>query len=92
MPDGTVLIDGLTLIEDVNQTLGLHLADPNYDTIAGYVLGKLGRIPRPKDAIETDGARFQVDAMDGLRIARLSLIRNREGQEEAKGEGAGDRE
>lgn len=75
MPDGSVLIDGLTLIEEVNEQLNLHLTDPDYDTIAGYVLGKLGRIPRPKDAVEENGVRFQVEAMDGLRIARLSLTR-----------------
>ncbi len=75
LPDGSYLIDGLTLIEEVNQQLGLDLQDPNYDTIAGYVLGKLGRIPHPKDAIESDGVRIQVEAMDGLRIDRLSLSR-----------------
>jgi CBS domain containing-hemolysin-like protein len=75
LPDGTALIDGLTLIEDVNEQLGLDLQDPNYDTIAGYVLGKLGRIPQIQDVIEADGLRLRVEAMDGLRIARLSLAR-----------------
>lgn len=73
MPDGSVLIDGLTLIEEVNQELNLNLANPNYDTIAGYVLGQLGRIPRAGDAIERDGIHWQVVQMDGLRIAQVSL-------------------
>jgi CBS domain containing-hemolysin-like protein len=74
-PDGSVLIEGLTLIEDVNQQLGLELDDPAYDTIAGYMMGKLGRIPRLHDVIEGDGVRLQVEEMDGLRISRLSLTR-----------------
>jgi putative hemolysin len=66
------------LIEEVNERLGLNLQDPNYDTIAGYILGKLGRIPRSGDSVESDsgegvGVRLRVEAMDGLRIARLSL-------------------
>jgi CBS domain containing-hemolysin-like protein len=73
LPDGTTLIDGLTLIEEVNQQLGLSLSDPNYDTIAGYVLGKLSRMPRLGDVVESDGVRLQVDELDGMRIARLSL-------------------
>jgi putative hemolysin len=73
-PDGTMLIEGLTLIEDVNQQLGLNLVDPDYDTIAGYVLGKLGRMPRLNDVVEGDGVRLRVEALDGLRIARLSMI------------------
>jgi magnesium and cobalt exporter, CNNM family len=74
-PDGSVLIEGLTLIEDVNQQLGLNLVDPDYDTIAGYVLGKLGRIPRLNDVVEGDGVRLRVEEMDGLRIARLWMMR-----------------
>lgn len=75
LPDGSYLVNGLTLIEEVNEKLGLKLEDPNYDTIAGFVLGKLGHIPKPKDTIETDGIRMQVESMDGLRIARLAIAR-----------------
>jgi CBS domain containing-hemolysin-like protein len=74
-PDGSFLIDGLTLIEEVNAELGLVLEDPHYDTIAGYMLGRLGRIPKEKEVVESDGLRLQVEAMDGLRISRLSLTR-----------------
>jgi CBS domain containing-hemolysin-like protein len=74
-PDGTVIIYGLALIEEVNEELGLSLQDPNYDTIAGYVLGKLGRIPRLHDYVEGDGVGLRVEEMDGMRIARLSLRR-----------------
>jgi len=69
------LIDGLTLIEDVNDQLDLHLEDPNNDTIAGYMLGKLGRIPQLDDSIEGNGVRLQVETMDGLRISQLKLAR-----------------
>jgi len=75
LPDGTALIDGLALIEEVNEQLGLDLQDPNYDTIAGYALGKLGRIPKVNDVVDADGVRLRVEAMDGLRIARLALSR-----------------
>lgn len=74
-PDGSILIDGLTLIEAVNQQLGLNLTDPHYDTIAGYFLGKLGHIPKTGDVVESGGVQLKVETMDGLRIARLSLQR-----------------
>lgn len=75
LPDGSAMIDGLALIEEVNQRLNLSLQDPNYDTIAGYMLGKLGRIPKLHDVIEGDGIQLRVEALDGMRIARLSLKR-----------------
>lgn len=75
LSDGSYSIDGRMLIEEVNARLGLNLHDPHYDTIAGYVLGRLGRIPKPKETVECDHVRLQVEAMDGLRIARLILKR-----------------
>jgi CBS domain containing-hemolysin-like protein len=75
LPDGSILIDGLTLIEEVNEHLGLELVESYYDTIAGYVMGKLGRIPRLHDVVEGDGARIRVEEMDRLRVARVKLTR-----------------
>lgn len=74
-PDGSVIIDGMTLMEVVNSQLDLELHDPDYDTLAGYMLGKLGRIPHVQDVIESDGVRLRVEEMDGLRISRISLSR-----------------
>jgi CBS domain containing-hemolysin-like protein len=84
LPDGSVMIDGLALIETVNEELDLHLKDPYYDTIAGYVLGKLDRIPKLHDVIEEDGIRMEIVEMDGMRIARLKLIllKNRKEEKE----------
>jgi CBS domain containing-hemolysin-like protein len=70
-PDGSTLVSGLALIEDVNEHFELELNDPNYDTIAGFVMGQLDRIPAPGDEVTVDGIRFRVLAMDGKRIARL---------------------
>lgn len=76
LPNGAALIDGLTQIEAVNDALGLALHDDNYDTIAGYMLGQLGRMARVGDTVEADGTRLKVEALDGLRIARISLARS----------------
>lgn len=73
--DGSILVDGKTLIEEVNNQLGLNLHDPDYDTVAGYALGKFGRIPAIGDSLEADSIRLQVTEMDGRRIAHLALTR-----------------
>ena len=75
LPDGSILIDGLTQIADVNNQLDINLNDPDYDTIAGYVLGRLGRMAVVNDAVESDGVRLRVKEMDGLRIAKVALSR-----------------
>ena len=77
LPDGTALVDGMTLIDEINEHFGMELSDPHYDTIAGYVLGKLGRIPREGDEVVDDEHHIvlKVTSMDRLRIAQVSLKR-----------------
>jgi CBS domain containing-hemolysin-like protein len=75
LADGSYLIDGLCLMDDVNDYLDLELRDPAYDTIAGYTLGKLGRIPKEHDKIESDRVIIEVETMDGMRIDRLKITR-----------------
>jgi CBS domain containing-hemolysin-like protein len=70
-PDGSSLVDGLTSIDQVNEQFDLQLQDPHYDTLAGFVMGKLGRLARVGDTIHADSVRLRVVAMDGKRIARV---------------------
>ncbi len=74
LPDGSALISGLMQIEEVNEGFGLNLSDPRYDTIAGYVLGRLRRLAKVGDEVTGGGIRLRVEALDGRRIARLSLF------------------
>ncbi|HLF01740.1 MAG TPA: hemolysin family protein, partial [Anaerolineales bacterium] len=87
LPDGSALIEGLTAIGDVNDQFGLDLKDENYDTIAGFVLGKLERIAKVGDVVEAGVIKLKVEAMDGLRIARVSLFRNERSEGNAGGQG-----
>jgi CBS domain containing-hemolysin-like protein len=77
LPDGTALVEGMTLIDEINEHFGMELSDPHYDTIAGYVLGKLGRIPVEGDEVvdEEHNIVLKVTRMDRLRIAQVSLKR-----------------
>jgi CBS domain containing-hemolysin-like protein len=76
-PSGAVLIDGLAQIEYVNQQVDLHLTDAEHDTIAGFVMNRLGRIPKLNDEIilREEGVRLKVKTMDQRRIAQLELTR-----------------
>jgi putative hemolysin len=73
LTDGSAIIDGLALTTDVNAQFGLDIDEHLYDTIGGYVLGRLGRRPRLGDVVEVGGRRIRVEALDGLRVARVLL-------------------
>ena len=72
-PDGSADIDGLALVTDVNEQFGLHIDEDTYTTIGGYVLGRLGRRARVGDTIDVEGRKMRVDALDGLRVAKVWL-------------------
>jgi CBS domain containing-hemolysin-like protein len=73
LADGSALIDGLTLTTDVNERFGLTLDEETYNTIGGYVLGRLGRRAKIGDCVEVDGRVLRVEALDGLRVSRVHL-------------------
>ncbi|HEC21393.1 MAG TPA: HlyC/CorC family transporter [Chloroflexi bacterium] len=73
LPDGSWTVSGLARIEEVNEALNLSLSDENYDTIGGYVMGRLERIPRLGDEVQTGNVRFRVVDVDGMRIDRLHI-------------------
>jgi putative hemolysin len=71
LPGGPREVDGLLNLDDFAEVTGLHLPDGPYETVAGYVLAELGRLPEVGDAVEVDGRTLSVVELDGRRIARL---------------------
>jgi CBS domain containing-hemolysin-like protein len=63
-----VLDGGLRPDEVAERTGGLVIPDGDYETLAGFLLSRLGRIPEVGAVVHHDGWRLEVSAMDGLRI------------------------
>jgi len=72
-PDGSADIDGLALVTDVNPQFGLDIDEATYTTVGGYMLGRLGRRARVGDTIDVDGRKMRVEALDGMRVAKVWL-------------------
>ncbi|WP_461145365.1 hemolysin family protein [Salinifilum aidingensis] len=73
VPAGGYVVDGLLHRDDLAEQVGLSLPEGPYDTVAGFVLSRLGTLPAAGDALDALGHRFTVRAMDGHRIARLHI-------------------
>ena len=74
-PEG-MLISGLVPIDDVNETLDLHI-ETDATTLGGYVFELLGRKPEVGDQVEKEGVVFRVEELDGLRIAKVRALLRR---------------
>ncbi len=74
-PDGPQELDGLLNLDDFREATGLQLPEGPYETVAGYVLAELGRLPVVGDSVEVEGRTLTVLELDGRRIARISVSR-----------------
>jgi CBS domain containing-hemolysin-like protein len=73
LPDGSVRVDGLTPLLDIEERFGLDFDGVEADTVGGYVLETLGRIPVTGDELEVGSYTILVTVMDGLRVAEVVL-------------------
>jgi putative hemolysin len=71
----TTVVEGQMRVEDANQELGLHLPSGDYETLAGFILAKVGRLPNQGDVITHDGVRLMITEMQGPRIKRVEVTR-----------------
>ncbi|RIQ20457.1 hemolysin family protein [Jiangella rhizosphaerae] len=70
---GVVDVDGMLNIGDFAERTGVELPDGPYETVAGFVVARLGRLPSPGDVVDYDGVRIEVVALDGRRASRLRV-------------------
>ena len=75
--DNSWLIDGITPIGDVKRVLGIDalLAEDEYDTLAGFLMVMLRRVPRRTDSVVWGGYRFEVMDVDSYRIDQVMATR-----------------
>ena len=67
------VVDGSTRLEDFNEMVGTELFCEEVDTIAGYILVKLGNFPKEGEELETDGLRIVVEEMEKNRIEKVRV-------------------
>ena len=76
--DGSFSIDAGLDIEEVKLLLAIETLEgekDSYQTIAGYVIERLRRLPKIGEIIEANGWRFEIADMDGRRVDRLIVTR-----------------
>jgi len=71
--DGSWLLDGMLDIDEFKEIfhMGALPNEDDYETLAGFVLASLGKIPHPADQFEWEGLRFEVVDMDARRVDKV---------------------
>jgi CBS domain containing-hemolysin-like protein len=73
-PAGEYVLPGTLHPDEVFDATGFALPEGDYETVAGFVLDRLGRIPAEGDGFESGGWRIEVAEMDRLRVAFVRLV------------------
>ena len=74
LSDGSMVFDGASKTRDLEVEYNIQLpGDASYETIGGFVLSRLGFIPRGGESFESDGYRFTVMDMDRRRVSRVKV-------------------
>ncbi len=75
--ENTFIVEGGMSIEEANQEMGIELPEGEYETVAGFALDVLGRIPSEGERFEHGEMRFRIMKMQGLRIEELRVVKPR---------------
>jgi putative hemolysin len=85
--ENTFQIDGSMRIEEANAEIGLNLPEGDYETVAGFVLHLMGRIPKRGQQIKYLNLKIVVTKMKGHKVEEVLITRDKEketGNEQAK--------
>ena len=73
LDEGRYCIPGTLRIDEAQRLTGIDLPEGDYETVAGFLMEQLGRIPRRKDSVDHDGWTLKVASMQRRRVEQIIL-------------------
>jgi len=74
LPDGGMIFEGSMKVRDLESHYNIVLPDDSsYETVGGFILNRLGFVPRGGESFEAEGYRFTVMEMERRRVARVKI-------------------
>ena len=82
---GALILDGSVNLRDLETQMSWKLPrEGGIETLAGFMLTRLGKIPRPKDSVDFEGRRLTVVEMKGNRISKVSIEKIDDSEKDSK--------
>lgn len=75
---GRLVVDGSVRADHVDDLVGVTLPEGEFETVAGFVIDRLGRIPSEGESVLHGGWRFTVHRVEGVRVSEVELVRTEE--------------
>ena len=68
------IVEGSTKISDVNELIGINLESEEFDSIGGFIIGYLKRLPEENEIIKVDNIEFCIESLDKNRIKKIRVF------------------
>ncbi|MEF9991740.1 MAG: hemolysin family protein [Romboutsia sp.] len=68
------IVEGSTKISDVNELIGINLESEEFDSIGGFIIGYLRRLPEENEVVEVDNIRLCIESLDKNRIMKIRIF------------------
>ena len=68
------IVCGSTKIDDVNEIIGIDIESEDFDSLGGFVIGELGRLPENGETVQYSNIKFIVEKVDKNRIEKIRII------------------
>lgn len=67
------LVLGETKLDDLNSMVGTNLESEDFDSVGGFVIGLIGRLPKKGEVVEYQGIKFVIESIDKNRIEKIRI-------------------
>lgn len=71
--DGSIIVEGAMELEDLNEVFGTEFDSPEVETVAGFLIEELGRIPRDGESFTIGGYRYLVINAEPTKINKIKI-------------------
>jgi CBS domain containing-hemolysin-like protein len=72
--EGEYVVDGSTRIEQLNEQIGTRIESEHYDSIGGFIIGEIGRLPQQGESIEHENTKFLIENMERNRVKKIRVL------------------
>ncbi|MBP5446991.1 MAG: HlyC/CorC family transporter [Treponema sp.] len=79
-------VEGTTRLSDINEALRVNLNSDINESVGGWIMEKIGRIAEAGDKVNFEGWNFIVEKLDGFRIEKVLLVREKEEVQDSEGD------
>ena len=75
LDDNTYIINAEMTIYDVEDILGIHIQEGDYDTLSGYIIEKMGRIPTEKDLEKSIDTKDMIYTIEEIKDKHITVVK-----------------